>query len=229
MFILDNKDLQKKRMITYFVEATCKIIDTEGIDAVTVRKVASLAGYNSATLYNYFDNLTHLIFFASLRHLKNYANDLPRYLKDLTDPLQIYLNVWRCFCTHSYRHPHFYQMIFFGGFDSKMVNDSITTYYSIFTEEINNDVKEFIPMFVEENIHKRDYLALTQAAKENIISDQDIRSINEMNVLIYRGMLDKMLNNLDHTTVESAVATTLKYIKRTLTSYGIPEDRLKNI
>ena len=58
---LDNKELQRKRMITYFVEATCKIIDTDGVEAVTVRKVANLAGYNSATLYNYFDNLNHSI------------------------------------------------------------------------------------------------------------------------------------------------------------------------
>ena len=29
----------------------------EGIEAITIRKVAALAGYNSATLYNYFANI----------------------------------------------------------------------------------------------------------------------------------------------------------------------------
>lgn len=216
-------------MITYFVEATCKIIDTEGVEAVTVRKVANLAGYNSATLYNYFDNLNHLIFFASLRHLKNYANDLPRYLKGISDPLKTYLNVWRCFAYHSYKNPQFYQMIFFGGFDHEMVNNSITTYYSIFADELSDDIKEFIPMFMEENIHMRDYIALKQAADNNIISDQDVKSINEMNVLIYRGMLDKMLNNLDYTPAESAVETTIKYIKRTLIAYGISPQILSDL
>lgn len=216
-------------MITYFVEATCKVIDTEGIDAVTVRKVASLAGYNSATLYNYFDNLNHLIFYSSLRHLKNYALDLPRYLRGRLDILDTYLAVWRCFCYHSYQNPHFYQMIFFGGFDYEMVNNSIISYYSIFAGDLSEESKEYLPMFAEENIHMRDYVVLKQAAEKGIISPENVKEINEMNVLIYRGMLDKMLNNLDKTTVEEAVDTTIKYIKKALIAYGTKPEELEHI
>lgn len=216
-----NKELQKKRMITYFVEATCKIIDEEGVEGVTVRKVANEAGYNMATLYNYFNSLEHLIFFASLRHLKSYAQELPIYLKGITDPLEIYLNLWKCFCYHSYKNPQFFQRIFFGGFDHVMVNDAINTYYSIFSDEISDEIKEFMPMFLEENIHMRDYIVLKKAVAHQIILDQDIRDINEMNVLIYRGMLVKMLSNTENTTVEHAVNTSLKYFKKTLVSYGV--------
>ncbi len=48
--------------MTYFIDATNEIIENEGIESVTIRKVANLAGYNSATIYNYFENLDHLIF-----------------------------------------------------------------------------------------------------------------------------------------------------------------------
>ena len=227
--MMDNKELQRKRMITYFVEATCKIIDTEGIENVTVRKVANLAGYNSATLYNYFDNLTHLVFFASLRHLKNYAIDLPRYLKNVNTPLENYLTVWRCFSFHSYMNPHFYRMMFFSGFDSDMVNSSIATYYSIFAEELNEDIREYIPMFVDENIHMRDYQSLKQVAETGLISEENVMSINEMNVLIYRGMLDRMMHNIDGISVDDAVNITMKYVKRTLMAYGVPEEALTSI
>ena len=47
-----KKDLQKKRIMIYFIDATNLIIEKEGLDAVTLRKVADLAGYNSATIYN---------------------------------------------------------------------------------------------------------------------------------------------------------------------------------
>ena len=60
---LDKKYIQKVRMVKYFVDATIEIIEKEGYEAVTIRKVADIAGYNSATLYNYFDNLEHLLFF----------------------------------------------------------------------------------------------------------------------------------------------------------------------
>ena len=223
---MDNKELQRKRMITYFVEATCKIIDTEGIENVTVRKVANLAGYNSATLYNYFDNLTHLIFFASLRHLKNYAIDLPRYLKSVSSPLENYLTVLRCFSFHSYMNPHFYRMMFFSGFDSDMVNSSISSYYSIFAEELNESIREYIPMFIDENMHMRDYQALKHVAQSGQISEDDVMAINEMNVLIYRGMLDRMMHNIDNISVDEAVQITMCYAKRTLMAYGVAKEEL---
>jgi AcrR family transcriptional regulator len=57
VILLDNKEIQKRRMMGYFLEATKTVIDTEGIFAVTIRKIASMAGFNSATVYNYFENL----------------------------------------------------------------------------------------------------------------------------------------------------------------------------
>ena len=49
--------LRQKRNMMYFVEATEKILREEGIPGVTIRRIAAEAGYNSATLYNYFQDL----------------------------------------------------------------------------------------------------------------------------------------------------------------------------
>lgn len=49
-------------MMGYFIDAANQIIENEGIESVTIRKVADIAGYNSATLYNYFNDLNHLLF-----------------------------------------------------------------------------------------------------------------------------------------------------------------------
>ena len=71
---IDNKTIRKKRMRRYFVEAAKKIIQEEGIDGVTLRKVAKGAGYNGATLYNYFWKCI-MSFFRTIRiFLKNYPN-----------------------------------------------------------------------------------------------------------------------------------------------------------
>ena len=58
----DREKIKRSRMMKYFIDAANKIINTQGIDAVNIRDTADLAGYSSATLYNYFDNLTHLVF-----------------------------------------------------------------------------------------------------------------------------------------------------------------------
>ena len=224
-----NKELQRKRMISYFVDAACKIIDEEGIEQVTARKVADLAGYNSATLYNYFENLDHLILFSSLRYLKEYAADLPEWLKKAKDPLETYLNIWRCFSLHSYRRPFFYHQIFFGGYDYRQINEYIVSYYSMFQEDLGEDVKEYLPMFLEENIYQRDYVALKNAVKAGILQEEDIHKINEMNVLIYQGMLDRLMHNVEAIQPEQAVEKTMEYVKRTLMAYGISKDTLDQI
>lgn len=226
---MDNKEVQKKRMLSYFLEATNKIIEEEGMDAVTIRKVANLAGYNSATLYNYFENLNHLLFFASLKYLKDYAKDLYSYTKDSRNSLETYLNVWLCFSYHSYLKPEIYNLIFFSEFSSDTVNESINSYYSIFPEELGEESKKFLPMLLEDNIYIRDYKLLKSSAEEGFLKEEDLKDINEMNVLIYRGMLSKLLSKNNTYTVELAVEKTMRYINKTMKAYGVSSTDLKDI
>lgn len=64
-------------MWEYFIDATAKIIKEEGIEHVTIRKIADLAGFTSSTIYNYFEELSHLTFFASMRFIQDYSKELP--------------------------------------------------------------------------------------------------------------------------------------------------------
>ena len=73
--------LRQKRNMMYFVEATEKILKEEGIPGVTIRRIAAEAGYNSATLYNYFQDLDELILFGSVCFLRDYLLSLARHLE----------------------------------------------------------------------------------------------------------------------------------------------------
>ncbi len=59
---MKNKEVQELRMKNYFIQATKEILKGEGLQAVSVRNVADKAGYSYATLYNYFKDITELIF-----------------------------------------------------------------------------------------------------------------------------------------------------------------------
>lgn len=56
------KEIYKNKVMNQFINAAVELIDENGIENVTIRGVAAKAGYNSATIYNYFENLDHLIF-----------------------------------------------------------------------------------------------------------------------------------------------------------------------
>ncbi len=64
-----NRQEKRKRIMSYFINATIELMEKEGIENLTIRKVAEQAKYNSATLYHYFSNLDELELFASVKCL----------------------------------------------------------------------------------------------------------------------------------------------------------------
>ena len=103
---MTNKAIQRSRMWKYFIEATVEIIETEGIHQVTIRKVADRAGYNSATIYNYFNEQSHLIFFASMKMLKSYVEDVTTNMARGQNSYEKYMLAWECMCKHSFEKPY---------------------------------------------------------------------------------------------------------------------------
>lgn len=57
---MKNKELQKERMTKYFLDAALEVIQKEGAEQLSARKVADVAGYSYATLYNYFEDMNEL-------------------------------------------------------------------------------------------------------------------------------------------------------------------------
>lgn len=53
--------VREGRIRTYFIDAAKQIILQEGVEGVSVRKVADIAGYSYATIYNYFSDLNALL------------------------------------------------------------------------------------------------------------------------------------------------------------------------
>lgn len=57
----DKKSIKRQRIKTYFLDAAKEIIIGEGYEKVSVRRVADMAGYSYATIYNYFTDLNELM------------------------------------------------------------------------------------------------------------------------------------------------------------------------
>lgn len=217
---IKKKKIQKRRMMGYFIDAANQIIEDEGIESVTIRKVADIAGYNSATLYNYFKDLNHLLFFASMKYLKDYAFSLPGYINNSKNAIDKFFRIWECFCYHSFKNPKIYYIIFFDKYSSS-INDVIKEYYSIFPEELGDQSIDILPMLMEKNIYVRDMAVLQACVNEGFIKKEYLEQINEMILLIYEGMLLRILTNQIDYTTDEAVDKTIKYMKQTLESFRI--------
>ncbi|MED4585798.1 TetR/AcrR family transcriptional regulator [Brevibacillus choshinensis] len=107
-----RREIQVKRMLQYFVDATVQLIEEEGIENVSARKIGERAGYTSSTIYNYFDELSHLIYFASMRFVKEYLQELPEYLERGQTYVEKYILSWECFCKHSFEKPQIYYALY---------------------------------------------------------------------------------------------------------------------
>lgn len=57
----EKQSMKGERVRAYFIDAAKQIILQEGVEGVSVRKVADIAGYSYATIYNYFSDLSALL------------------------------------------------------------------------------------------------------------------------------------------------------------------------
>lgn len=199
------------RMWKYFVDATAEIIEEEGLENVTIRKVADKAGYNSATIYNYFSEISHLIFFASMKFMKNYTDEVSLYIEKGKDPLEKYLLAWECFCNHSFKQPQIFHAVFImdlGDQPEKLLED----YYKIYPSDLINIPEELKTILFERNVSKRGRSFLEIALKEGFIKEENVDSINELTILIWQGMFTNILNNRKSYEFQEAVKITMDYI-----------------
>ncbi|WP_209121884.1 TetR/AcrR family transcriptional regulator [Alkalihalobacillus sp. BA299] len=210
-----NKEIQTIRMMVYFIDATSEIIKNEGMDKITIRKIADLAGFNSATIYNYFEELSHLIFFASMRYVKKYIDALPEYLDLATNPLEKYFKIWECFCKHSFEDPQIYYAVFssnLGCPPEKLLKE----YYGMFPTDLVEVPESLKNMLKEPNLAKRDRIALDECVQNGYIKEEDAIRLSEMHFLIWQGMLNMMLNKRVDYSIEEATNITMSHIRQTL-------------
>lgn len=205
-----RSNIRRRRTMIYFIQAADEIIKEEGIENVTIRKAAKKAGYNSATLYNYFENADHLKFFAAMRYIRDYALALPKYLEGVENSIDIFLKVWECFCYFSFKNPRIYQAIFFADLDNSL-EDYVIDYYRLFPEELGDQEESISTMLLKSNIYDRGMTTVSLCVEEGLIKEEDGEALNEMATLLYKGILSDMIKG--KISAKEAFEKTMSYIR----------------
>jgi len=184
-----NKALKFQRMRGYFIEAANVIIQDEGIEAITTRKVADRAGYNVSTLYNYFDNVDHLLSISLTSHIGTFIDSIIEHIKNVKTPYETYEMIWFEFVEQSFRAPMIYYYIFFKNVDSD-VSEVFDAYFADYPENWEMLNENMQKMFSEKNIYKRD-MTFLENHFTGVESDR-LQKISEINVMVYRSMMQDL-------------------------------------
>ena len=212
MIDFDSKDIKKKRTLKIFIEATRDLIEEKGIDKVTIRSVAKKAGYNSATIYNYFDNCKQLIFFASLDFLGEYSQAMPDYIADAEDEVDCFIKMWECFCKYSFESPKTYYAIF-----TDNIGDHpeilMKKYFNIFPEKLDTAPDDLLPMLQDPDLSHRAAIASKPLIENDYLSEKIARQMDNMITYIYHGMLTLMVNERIEYNSEEALEIIISQIR----------------
>lgn len=214
------KKMYKNKAMNHFINAAVELIDEKGIENLTIRAVAAKAGYNSATLYNYFENLDHLIFFAAMKNIKDYSLSLNMYLVNTKNSMDRFLRVWECFCKFAYKKPEIYNAIFFANL-SKDMQEYVSEYYLLFPDELGIHHQTISTMLLKADINDRNMTTVMDCVDEGFIDSKNADKLNDMTLLFFEGMLKRVLRN--KVSCEDAIINTMNYIKITVQSLLIKE------
>lgn len=209
---------QRQRTTRIFIEAAAEIINSEGIDALTIRKVADVAAYNSATLYNYFENLEHLKSLTALIFLSEYTKELDSCTKISNNSYELNENIWLLFYRHSYRRPKIYYSIFGTSFN-KQHNAHIEEFYTLFPDMLDVQSEEVRGMLVGENLFDRTMYLLKNCANDGYFLEHDLEEIYELLFFVYQGMLNKLLHTDLSISEDEFVEKAQHYIHRIFESF----------
>ena len=215
---IDKKIIQKRRTVKYFINAVKKIQESEGLDAVSIKKVADIASYNSATIYNYFDNLEHLIFFASMEYFREYIEELPLRLKDKTDSLERYRIIWDCFLMHSFRYPNNYYAIFLAK-EGERTRDYIDDYYRLYPLDKSKMSEDIKAMMSERDLFSRGNITARECIKQGYFSEKEGYVVNDIITYVFESFLFRVIHNgLDPDTAEAEI---MRYIDSIIEKYRL--------
>ncbi len=205
--------IKQKRILLYFIEATQSIIERDGFDNVTIRKISKEAGYNSATLYNYYEDLDHLLQFACVEYLIQYQKKLVKRIRNLTNPKDIYFATWILFAEECYEHPKVYYHLFFSKHKNKIYK-TFYQYLDLFEIKYDSVPTQKVFSFITlPDLVKRHTILLESLAEHGFIENDHISVKAGMLIMIFESMLGAIRNEPDIYSKEDFTNKILQYSK----------------
>lgn len=186
-----KKRLRQRRMMQYFMDAAQKIIETEGIDAVTIRKVSDGAGYNSATMYNYFADVEQLISFTLLHIVMEYFKVIGRLNAENHPSYLRFLLTWKVYAVFSFEKPEIYTHVFFSE-KTDVILGSIDDYLAVFPSDFMEPGDATYQKIMGKSVQERDDRIFDPCMQDGYVDKKDQDYLFTFYYALYLGLCKQM-------------------------------------
>ncbi|MBQ9068354.1 MAG: TetR/AcrR family transcriptional regulator, partial [Eggerthellaceae bacterium] len=159
---------------------------SDGVEALSIRNVSAKAGYSSATLYLYFEDLNELISLSSVFYLRNYVQEIVETGgNEQRSPKETYRYTWDVFARHAFNKPEIYLNLFYGP-NSDSLDEMVREYYKLFPNELEHVRAPLLGMLEAGNLLDRNKAVLKLLAEDLGMSEHDIDLANKMTIAYFR-------------------------------------------
>jgi len=178
-----------------YIEAAFAVLDTEGPQALSIRRLAQDLHCNPANLYRYFKGLDELALYASLHYLRKYLEEVQAVYRDNSDPLTIHMKIWESFAHHSFRMPKLWNNIFFGKHCDRL-DAVLQDYYDMFPEDMGTLSEPVRRIYRTGDFNHRNYMLVLDCVEAGYFTPEDGRRFNALSIYLYKGFLKECLDDL---------------------------------
>ena len=195
-----NREIKKARMTRYFIDAIQALTQVRPLASITLRDVAQQAGFNSATLYNYFKNMDQLIAFAIFDLISEMWIEDTRREETLSDPLDQYLSLWDVQCRIAFDHAHLF-LAFFMMEDKQPVYQAGADYFAVFGDRFEKIGPRFRAQLEETSFEKKNRNYLFPCVQAGYFREADQTELIKSVDILFGGILLQVLrrpNQSDH-------------------------------
>ena len=211
---LIDKEEQKRQNARTFINAAQEMIESEGLENISVRKIAQKAGFHNSTIYLYFEDLDQLAMFASLKYFKEYSHSLELQSQKNLSPTENFLSIWELFVDTMLRKPHVFYNFFYGK-RSNNLPEIMNRYYEIVPEERDQFSEEIESMYFGKNINDRSLkLLMPMLREDNLITKETLTMQNELIVSYCKYKLEQKCNDpqLDDRQLKEDIIKAIAFI-----------------
>lgn len=190
----EKENLKQQNMIR-FIEAAQELIDTEGLEKVSIRKIADKAGFHNSTIYLYFHDVNQLILLASLKHFTAYSKALSELSTKNLSPTETFSYIWGFFADTVFQKPQIFYNFFYGK-HSEDLSVIIKQYYDLFPDEKPHSSKDIEEMYYGKNIQERCmHIMIPIVSEDNRLTEDNLDMVNDIIVSYLKYSLEQKCQN----------------------------------
>lgn len=202
---------KRSKIITTFLRCTRDIIDFEGIEHVSIRRISQAAGFNSATIYLYFKDADELVTLACMGYLEAYCRTLAADLPKLRSSREVYTHTWKVFALHAFSNPQIFYHLFFAE-HSCPLNQIVARYYEIYPNQLLSTDATIREMLLKGDLHNRNMQILLPLCRSLGRTDEQAELINDLTICYFKMLLEENRHEIGAIAADRQVARLLQAI-----------------